>query len=81
MPLHSYEITYTHRESNHFCSFIQIYNVPKTSPALTFHICYLFQLLDYAVAVFHEALRNGKYTCYLRPDTRLPMMYIEDCLR
>ncbi|XP_033156951.1 L-threonine 3-dehydrogenase, mitochondrial [Drosophila mauritiana] len=36
---------------------------------------------DYAVAVFHEALRNGKYTCYLRPDTRLPMMYIEDCLR
>ncbi|SPP77149.1 L-threonine 3-dehydrogenase, mitochondrial [Drosophila guanche] len=36
---------------------------------------------DYAVAVFHEALRYGKYTCYLRPDTRLPMMYIEDCLR
>ncbi|KAH8256147.1 hypothetical protein KR026_009173 [Drosophila bipectinata] len=36
---------------------------------------------DYAVAVFHDALRHGKYTCYLRPDTRLPMMYIEDCLR
>ncbi|KAI8036778.1 L-threonine 3-dehydrogenase, mitochondrial [Drosophila gunungcola] len=36
---------------------------------------------DYAVAVFHDALRHGKYNCYLRPDTRLPMMYIEDCLR
>ncbi|XP_067648391.1 L-threonine 3-dehydrogenase, mitochondrial [Eurosta solidaginis] len=36
---------------------------------------------DYAVAIFHEALRSGKYTCYLQPNTRLPMMYIEDCLR
>lgn len=36
---------------------------------------------DYAVAIFFEALKTGKYECYLRPDTRLPMMYIEDCLR
>lgn len=36
---------------------------------------------DYAVAIFHEALSKGKYECYLRPDTRLPMMYIDDCLR
>ncbi|KAK3612659.1 hypothetical protein CHS0354_042188 [Potamilus streckersoni] len=36
---------------------------------------------DYAVAVFHEAMRTGRYQCYLRPDTMLPMMYIDDCLR
>ncbi|XP_052860227.1 L-threonine 3-dehydrogenase, mitochondrial [Anopheles cruzii] len=36
---------------------------------------------DYAVAIFFEGLKTGKYQCYLRPDTRLPMMYIEDCLR
>ncbi|XP_050067344.1 L-threonine 3-dehydrogenase, mitochondrial [Anopheles maculipalpis] len=36
---------------------------------------------DYAVAIFFEGLKTGKYQCYLKPDTRLPMMYIEDCLR
>lgn len=36
---------------------------------------------DYAVAIFHEVLRTGKYECYLRPDTRMPMMHIKDCLR
>ncbi|XP_071638837.1 L-threonine 3-dehydrogenase, mitochondrial [Temnothorax longispinosus] len=35
---------------------------------------------DYAVAVFHEGLLNKKYECYLEPTTRLPMIYIEDCL-
>ncbi|TRY62095.1 hypothetical protein TCAL_01762 [Tigriopus californicus] len=36
---------------------------------------------DYAVQIFHDALTSGKHTCYLNPDTRLPMMYIDDCLR
>lgn len=36
---------------------------------------------DYAVFMFFEALRTGRFECYLRPDTRLPMMHITDCLR
>ncbi|XP_021913061.1 L-threonine 3-dehydrogenase, mitochondrial isoform X5 [Zootermopsis nevadensis] len=36
---------------------------------------------DYAVAIFHDVLQTGRFECYLSPDTRLPMMYIKDCLR
>jgi nucleoside-diphosphate-sugar epimerase len=36
---------------------------------------------DYAVAIFFEAVKNKKYTCFLREDTRLPMMYMPDCLK
>lgn len=35
---------------------------------------------DYAVKVFHDALNTESFECYLRPDTRLPMMFIDDCL-
>lgn len=36
---------------------------------------------DYAVEIFWEALRQGSYTSFLGPDTRLPMMYMPDAIR
>ncbi|WP_428331059.1 NAD-dependent epimerase/dehydratase family protein [Mucilaginibacter sp.] len=35
---------------------------------------------DYAVEIFHEAIKNGSYTCFLKEDTGLPMMYMEDAV-
>jgi nucleoside-diphosphate-sugar epimerase len=36
---------------------------------------------DYAVAMFYEALAKGRYTCFVRADTVLPMMYMPDCIK
>jgi nucleoside-diphosphate-sugar epimerase len=36
---------------------------------------------DFAVEVFYAALKEGCYTCYVRPETRLPMMYMPDAVR
>jgi nucleoside-diphosphate-sugar epimerase len=36
---------------------------------------------DYAVEIFHEALEDKKYECFLSKDTYLPMMYMPDAIR
>ena len=35
---------------------------------------------DYAVNIFHDAIQNQKYTCYLSKKTKLPMMYMPDAI-
>jgi nucleoside-diphosphate-sugar epimerase len=36
---------------------------------------------DYAVEIFHEAVQHKPYTCFLREDTLLPMIYMDDAIR
>jgi nucleoside-diphosphate-sugar epimerase len=36
---------------------------------------------DYAIAIFHSALRGESYECFLEPETTLPMIYMPDAIR
>lgn len=36
---------------------------------------------DYAVDIYHKALESGSYECFLKENTYLPMMYMEDAIR
>lgn len=36
---------------------------------------------DYAVHIFHEALRKGSYECFLNAQAELPMMYMPDAIK
>lgn len=35
---------------------------------------------DYAVEIFHAAVTEGKYECFLEKDTKLPMIYMPDLI-
>ena len=36
---------------------------------------------DYAVDIYHHAAQRLPYTCFLGPNTRLPMLYMDDAIR
>lgn len=36
---------------------------------------------DYAVDIYHKALKDAKYECFLSENTALPMMYMDDAIR
>ena len=36
---------------------------------------------DYAVEIYHEAIKTGTYACFLSENTSLPMMFMEDAIK
>ena len=36
---------------------------------------------DYAVDIFHEAIKNREYTCFVSKNRVLPMMYMDDAIK
>ena len=36
---------------------------------------------DYAVDIYYKAIEEGRYTCFVKEDTMLPMMYMPDCIK
>lgn len=36
---------------------------------------------DYAIEIFHQAIKEGKYTSFLSENTTLPMMYMDDAIK
>jgi nucleoside-diphosphate-sugar epimerase len=36
---------------------------------------------DYAVDIYYKAVEDGRYTCFVKEDTMLPMMYMPDCIK
>ena len=36
---------------------------------------------DYAIDIFHKAISDGHYDCFLNEDTALPMMFMEDAVK
>ncbi|REG89183.1 NAD-dependent epimerase/dehydratase family protein [Winogradskyella sediminis] len=36
---------------------------------------------DYAVEIYHEAIKEGKYESFLAEDTNLPMMFMDDAIK
>ena len=36
---------------------------------------------DYAVDIYHKAIKHGEYLCFLSEETTLPMMFIDDAIR
>ncbi|WP_298341220.1 NAD-dependent epimerase/dehydratase family protein [uncultured Algibacter sp.] len=36
---------------------------------------------DYAVEIYHEAVKTKSYNCFLKEDTELPMMFMDDAIK